>query len=186
MSLELAILGFLNYKPFSGYDLKKMFDKSVSHFWKADQSQIYRTLARLTEDDFATFEVVEQSERPDRKVYSITPAGREKLNQWLIPPFDGGEVHNPVLLNTFFLGNISDAEVLVKFEDAARQIKLMLEAYRMVPGDILDYLQLIKSPRDAFFWTLTLEYGIKTGQVQLEWVESIIERIQNKQVPESK
>ena len=48
MSLEFAILGFLNYHPYSGYDLKKIFDTSVSHFWPADQSQIYRTLSRLT------------------------------------------------------------------------------------------------------------------------------------------
>jgi DNA-binding PadR family transcriptional regulator len=29
MSLEYAILGFLNYRPLSGYGLKKVFDKSV-------------------------------------------------------------------------------------------------------------------------------------------------------------
>ncbi|MGD0004493.1 MAG: PadR family transcriptional regulator, partial [Anaerolineaceae bacterium] len=40
MSLDYAILGFLSYKPFSGYDLKKVFDNSVRHFWYADQSQI--------------------------------------------------------------------------------------------------------------------------------------------------
>jgi PadR family transcriptional regulator AphA len=33
MSLEYAILGFLNYHPYTGYDLKKVFDKSVRHFW---------------------------------------------------------------------------------------------------------------------------------------------------------
>ena len=55
MSLEYAILGFLNYQPFSGYDLKKLFDTSVRHFWPADQSQIYRTLARLTEQGLAAF-----------------------------------------------------------------------------------------------------------------------------------
>ena len=42
MSLEYAILGFLCYKPLSGYDLKKIFDNSVQHFWPADQGQIYR------------------------------------------------------------------------------------------------------------------------------------------------
>ena len=52
MSLEYAILGFLNYHPYTGYDLKKIFDTSVRHFWPADQSQIYRTLARLTEHRF--------------------------------------------------------------------------------------------------------------------------------------
>ena len=39
MSLEYAILGFLNYHPYTGYDLKKIFDTSIRHFWPADQSQ---------------------------------------------------------------------------------------------------------------------------------------------------
>ena len=33
MSLDHAILGFLSYEPMSGYDLKKLFDQSVAHFW---------------------------------------------------------------------------------------------------------------------------------------------------------
>ena len=53
MSLEHAILGFLQYKPMSGYDLKKIFDTSVRHFWPADQSQIYRTLTRLADKGWA-------------------------------------------------------------------------------------------------------------------------------------
>ncbi len=64
MSLEYAILGFLNYHPYTGYDLKKIFDTSVRHFWPADQSQIYRTLARLTEIGFAEMEKVPQNRPP--------------------------------------------------------------------------------------------------------------------------
>ena len=60
MSLDHAILGFLNYHPYTGYDLKKIFDSSVQHFWPADQSQIYRTLNRLTEQGFAKMEKVSQ------------------------------------------------------------------------------------------------------------------------------
>jgi PadR family transcriptional regulator AphA len=74
MSLEHAILGFLNYGPSSGYDLKKVFDVSVQHFWPADQSQIYRTLSRLEDEGWAEMELVEQEDRPDRKVYHITEA----------------------------------------------------------------------------------------------------------------
>ncbi len=81
MSLEHAILGFLNYHPYSGYDLKKIFDTSVQHFWPADQSQIYRTLNRLTEQGYAQVEKVDQENRPDRKVYHITADGRAELLQ---------------------------------------------------------------------------------------------------------
>ena len=79
MSLEYAILGFLNYRPLSGYDLKKVFDNSVRHFWPADQSQIYRTLTKLAEQGYVEQEIVRGLDRPDRKEYRITPAGREAL-----------------------------------------------------------------------------------------------------------
>ena len=72
MSLEHAILGFLNYGPYSGYDLKKIFDISVQHFWPADQSQIYRTLSRLEDREWVDMDVIEQDDRPDRKEYRIT------------------------------------------------------------------------------------------------------------------
>ena len=38
MSLKHAILGFLSFAPLTGYDLKKAFDRSVQHFWPANQS----------------------------------------------------------------------------------------------------------------------------------------------------
>ena len=84
MSLEYAILGFLNYRPLSGYDLKKVFDNSVRHFWPADQSQIYRTLAKLAEQGYVEQEIVRGLDRPDRKEYRITPAGQEALHTWLL------------------------------------------------------------------------------------------------------
>ena len=90
MSLEFAILGFLNYHPYTGYDLKKIFDSSVRHFWSADQSQIYRTLARLMDLSYVEMEKVVQEDRPDRKVYHITDSGRAELSKWLSgpPPMD--------------------------------------------------------------------------------------------------
>ena len=45
MSLGHAILGFLSRRPMTGYELKtRCFDQVASHFWTADQAQIYRTL----------------------------------------------------------------------------------------------------------------------------------------------
>ncbi len=108
MSLEYAILGFLCYKPLSGYDLKKIFDNSVQHFWPADQGQIYRTLARLADQGWAEIEVVEQSQRPDRKVYHLTPTGHEELHRWLagpVPSYESAQrLADPGLLRRAALG----------------------------------------------------------------------------------
>ena len=87
MSLEYAILGFLNYSPFTGYDLKKVFDATVQHFWSADQSQIYRTLADLPRKNGSSRKLSNRMIAPIARIYHITDTGREELRNWLIGPF---------------------------------------------------------------------------------------------------
>ena len=183
MSLDYAILGFLSYKPLSGYDLKKIFDNSVQHFWSADQGQIYRTLSRLADQGFTEIEVVAGSQRPDRKVYHITPAGREALHIWLAGPVHSHEPRSASLIQVFFAGQLSDEQLLAKFEQVASYSRQVLAAYQQIPAVIDSYAQDFASPRESFCWNLTLELGFKSIQAQLEWAESVIERIRSKQIP---
>lgn len=184
MSLDYAILGFLNYLPLSGYDLKKRFDNSVQHFWSADQSQIYRTLARLTEQGLAQVEIVEQSDRPDRKVYHITDAGRAELLRWLSgPPPKGDQPRSAPLIQVFFAAQLSDKEIIAKFEGYAAIMRAILSQYEQVPEQIEPFQKEIPSPREHFFWLLTLENGIANMRANLAWAESVIERIKSGKVP---
>jgi PadR family transcriptional regulator, regulatory protein AphA len=183
MSLDFAILGFLNYHPYSGYDLKKIFDSSVRHFWPADQSQIYRTLSRLAEQGYAEVEKIAQDDRPDRKLYHITRAGQRELLGWLSGPPPVGEARSAPLIQVFFAGQLSDEEVLAKFEGFAALMRAILDQYEQVPANIGPYQKEIDSPREHFFWMLTLENGIRNMHANLEWAESVIERIKNGQVP---
>ena len=48
--------------------------------------QVYTTLDRLSRDQFVTYEVVNQAERPDKKVYALTDIGRKELREWLATP----------------------------------------------------------------------------------------------------
>lgn len=183
MSLEHAILGFLNYHPYSGYDLKKIFDSSVQHFWQADQSQIYRTLNRLTGNGWAEMEKVAQQDRPDRKVYHITDAGRAELRRWVAGPPPLEAPRSAALIQVFFSGLLSNEEILAQFEGYAAIMRLILNQYEQVPGQIGPFQQEISSPREHFFWLLTLENGLANMRANLAWAESVIERIKNGQLP---
>jgi PadR family transcriptional regulator, regulatory protein AphA len=183
MSLEFAILGFLNYHPYSGYDLKKIFDTSVRHFWPADQSQIYRTLSKLTENGWVEMEKVPQDDRPDRKVYSITEAGRVELLRWISGPPPMGEPRSAPLIQVFFSGQLSNEQVLAKFEGYAALMRSILNQYDQVPAQLGPYQQEITSQREHFFWMLTLDNGIRSMRANLEWAESVIERIKSGQIP---
>lgn len=183
MSLDHAILGFLNYHPFTGYDLKKMFDTSVRHFWPADQAQIYRTLNTLAERGLVEMEVIPQTDRPNRKEYHITEAGRLELLHWLSGPPPMSDPRSAPLVQVFFAGQLSDEEILAKFEGFAAMMHVFLDGYGQVEGQIGVYRQEINSEREYFFWMLTLENGISNMRANLAWAESIIERIRSGQVP---
>lgn len=177
MSLDHAILGFLNYKPLSGYDLKSSFDMSVRHFWPADQSQIYRTLSKLTEHGYAEVEVVEQDDRPDRKVYHITDAGREKLHDWLTSDLPHGGERIAALIQIFFAGGLSDEEIVVMLRRLADSKRRQLEGLRGLPK-ARDVEKDDSYKRDSYFWGLTLEYGIHMVGTSLTWIEDVIARIE--------
>jgi PadR family transcriptional regulator, regulatory protein AphA len=183
MSLEFAILGFLNYHPYSGYDLKKIFDTSVRHFWPADQSQIYRTLSKLTENGFVEMEKIPQDDRPDRKVYHITEPGKLELLRWLSGPPPMSEPRSAALIQVFFSGQLSNEEVLEKFESYAASMRGILAQYDQVPSQLTPFQQEIASPREHFFWMLTLDNGIRSMRASLEWAENVIEQIKSGRVP---
>ncbi len=185
MSLDHAILGFLNYRPYSGYDLKKIFDRSVRHFWPADQSQIYRTLSRMSEKGWVETEVVRQESRPDRKEYRITPLGHAELRHWLVTPLTPGENRSADMIQIFFAAQLSNDEILGIFEHAGALIRSGLEQYAHIPRDIEAYSEYTTSPREFFFWMLTLEVGIHNLKSNLEFIEILIQRIRNGELPQA-
>ncbi|EGR0792944.1 PadR family transcriptional regulator [Vibrio cholerae] len=75
-NLPLIIMAEISQKPLTGYDLSKLiFDKG----WKASHQQIYRELAKLEANRFASCQYIPQVGKPDKKVYSLTPFGRAEL-----------------------------------------------------------------------------------------------------------
>lgn len=75
MSLAFGILGFLNFGPMSGYDLVKAFESLLQFFWHAQNSHIYLELKKLENKGYICGETVIQSDRPNKKIFSITDAG---------------------------------------------------------------------------------------------------------------
>jgi PadR family transcriptional regulator AphA len=179
MSLDYAILGFLNYGSRTGYDLKRMFDSSVQHFWPAQQSQIYQTLAGLEKKGCATVELVPQVDRPSRKVYSITEEGKRKLRHWLSESQAERPVRAPFLIQLFFAGELKDAEILEVLEGKAREIRHLLAAYE---GPVSQPTFAKDMPkREQFFWYLTLDFGIESARFSLHWIEGVIDRLRRKE-----
>ena len=162
MSLEHAILGFLNYQPFSGYDLKKVFDTTVRHFWPADQSQIYRTLGRLAEQGCVKMEKVEQSNRPDRKVYHLTDAGRQVFTDWVEQPVSSLRSARVELL------------AKLRFYDwlALPGVGKLIRDQQIIYQKMLDEWQAEQAQETDSFLQQVYEFRIDQARFIINWLEN--------------
>ena len=82
MSLDYAILGWLSTGPGSGYDLVRQMDVGLSWFWGAAHSQIYPCLKDLEAKGLITSTSVTVGSKLEKRVYSVTDAGREAVRKW--------------------------------------------------------------------------------------------------------
>src|SRR5437764_10444502 len=86
MALRHAVLAALLEGEASGYELSKRFDVSVANFWTATPQQLYRELERLSDDALIEARTVEQERRPNKRVWTLTPAGEAELLEFTRRP----------------------------------------------------------------------------------------------------
>jgi DNA-binding PadR family transcriptional regulator len=90
MSVRNAILGFLSQHPRHGYELRTAFESLMGgeQNWEVKPAQIYTTLSRLEENGLVVQTAVEQDGGPEKRIYTITPAGKCELDQWFTRPVE--------------------------------------------------------------------------------------------------
>ncbi len=125
-TLAYIILGLVGSRPMTGYDIKRAFDRSLATYWNAGHSQIYTTLKALAARRLVTSELVHQEGRPNRRVYSLTPAGEERLDRWLSEPVPPRYTKDEFLTKLFFCGLTSDQSALDHLETHLRALHAQL------------------------------------------------------------
>lgn len=173
MALRYALLGFLSLRPLSGYDLKRLFDTSVQHFWTADQAQIYRTLAHLAEEGLVEVRVIEQDKRPDRKEHRLTGAGLTELDAWLRSPLESVPVREPFLLRLFFAGRLPQAEVSALLSARKAEAEELLGVLEGLLAEVSVRLSGRTPDQSQRLQVATLDHGIRHVRTELEWLESL-------------
>jgi PadR family transcriptional regulator AphA len=113
--------------PSTPYDLKRFVQLSIGHFWPFPHTQLYAEPARLTAAGLLNETREEHGRR--RRHYSITDAGRERLEDWLAEPVtSSSEVRDLGLLKLFFceLAESDDIVTLAHEQAAAHRAKFAI------------------------------------------------------------
>lgn len=180
--LKYILLGFLNYQPMTGYDLKTRIDDSTAHFWHAYHSQIYTTLRKLEKDGWLTSEMFEDEAGPNKREYTLTDSGREALHKWLRKSMtDASRPKHELLVRLFFSGQRDKEHVLdeLRIQRTLHQQKLMvyetIKLEERVPEDLQDDTRM---QREIFFWERTLNFGHRYETMYLDWLDETIDAIE--------
>ncbi len=183
MSLKHALLGFLNYQPMTGYELKQTMDISTSNFWHAKQSQIYTTLKTMEEKGLVVSDIEEQNGRPNRRVYTITESGRTALQTWLAKPILALQVRKEVLLLKLFFSAEQDKQVLLTQLNLQRDLhQQQLVIYQgETKTAIKQFASILPGgEKNAVLWDSTRRFGEMYEQLSIEWLDETIAIIEEK------
>jgi DNA-binding PadR family transcriptional regulator len=171
-----AVLGFLSWKPGSGYDIRRAISESVGNFWNESYGQIYPALRGLEREGFAQRAVEETAGKPDRHVYTITEAGRRELRRWLDQPCDPHIYRVEVLIKLFFGEQARMESSLAHLVRYRAEHEALIARYEAIREHLLrDLRDDLRLP----FWLLTVECGLRVGRAYLGWCDDATKELQS-------
>jgi DNA-binding PadR family transcriptional regulator len=168
-------LGLLCRNALTGYDLAKAFDAGLGNFWNASHSQIYPELKKLLTEGLIEYTTVIQGEKLEKKLYTITEAGREDFLEWIrqdepLEPTPKDKFRLRIYLSDM----ISDDELLRHLESQLTKHRQKLERLdtqfkRKFSG--VDLASFTKTQRGDY---LVLRGALMRETAYIDWLQTSI------------
>jgi PadR family transcriptional regulator, regulatory protein AphA len=185
-TVEYVILAGLVRGPRSGYDLTQWMRGETSHYFAVGHNRIYPALPELERDGLVVHEVVPSDRGPERKVYSITNAGREALLSWADSPVVERQVRDEQLVKVLCYGFLPIEHALARIEEVKALHEEKLARYEGYQRELEVERRDGGIPDEAYLGTLlTLRRGIGAEKGYAEWCEEAAEIISSTAPPRS-
>jgi DNA-binding PadR family transcriptional regulator len=182
MALQDALLAALSNGESSGYDLAKSFDVTVANFWTATPQQLYRELDRMQSAGLIEARLVEQEKRPNKRMFSLTAAGRGALHDFTARSPRPTAIRDELLVQVDAMELGDGDAVRSHLEDRLAASRQKLERYERDRGFFLagrsEEVYLAEEKRLGRY--LTLARGIAFEQENVRWCELALKVLDNR------
>jgi PadR family transcriptional regulator, regulatory protein AphA len=170
---EYLVLGALSGGPLHGYDLYQYLEEHLGKIWTLGRSQTYALLSRMEQAGLVSHERQAQEKRPDRKVFSLTPAGRKKFNAWVKTP-----VEHVRDLRLEFLAKIHFLE-----KGDRKILGILIEGQQQVCREKLSRLEERNRSGPPGMERMACDFRQALARAALEWLE-VLKKRENDAAPE--
>jgi DNA-binding PadR family transcriptional regulator len=177
---ELAVLGLLAWQgEATGYELHKVAGRSVGFIWAPARSQLYAVLKRLASAGLVDGRRVAQTDRPDKRIFRLTDAGRATLSAWLddVEPIEP-EDRDGILLKLFF-GAYGDPEAgRRQLDDYRRRVEERLATYTDIEATFGG-----EEGAAALRRLQSLRFGMALMRASLLWADETLAALETATLP---
>ncbi len=163
------MLGQLAGGPSTGYDIQGALRATAGHFWHAAYSQIYAELRRLEALGYATHEGVVQSGRPNKRVYTITPAGRAALARWLEEPWGLAHLRDASLVKLMLADGMEPTAVV-------QQVRRLLSAHERRRREFEEAIAALPADGSPYL-RLAMRKGVHAQAAFSAWCREVIDEL---------
>jgi len=169
LNLRAVLLGFLVQGDLTGYELKHLMERSVGFFFGASYGSIYPALKGLEGAGLVRSTRVVQADRPNKKVYSITPEGESYFREALGEPPAPDSFRSEFLMHLFF-GHHHEPERLLE----------LVRRYREEHEQTIERLEGVEEEfREVAtpYQMMTLRSGLSHAEDRVAFLRGIEEEI---------
>jgi len=160
---EYLILGVLSTGQQHGYDLYQYLERNLDRIWTLGRSQTYALLSRMEQAGLVTHKRQAQEKRPDRKNFTLTPAGRKIFNHWVKAP-----VEHIRDLRLEFLAKIHFLE-----RGDRKWVEKLIEGQQEVCRDKLSRMEERKRSAPSGMERLTYDFRLSQALAALDWLQGL-------------
>lgn len=171
-----AILGMLADRPRSGYEIRKFMLESTAHFWQESDASVYPMLKKLAAEKKVTA-CSEHFGKRKRKIFEITPAGKKEFSAWLAIPAERENRRSELLLKLFFGAHATPDDVIKKLLQRRQQVLDAQKKFEKIDSETL--AEVADTHPHKMFWAMTLQYGIKLTEAEIEWIDDCVKGLKN-------
>jgi PadR family transcriptional regulator AphA len=175
-SFHHFILGLLTRRPMSGYDIKRLLKSLGWLVGSPSFGAIYPALHALLQDGLVTVTVLSDENKPPRKIYTITQAGERALHEWIHQPFNPNASTRAFAMRLILADHLSNEGLIAHLQQRRAQVNDHRTVLEQMNDELDDEIDTGRR--------LTLNYGMAIASAELNWLESMLERLSEEEVPE--
>ena len=169
------ILGLLFRQPMSGYDVKQYLESLGWLVGNPSFGAIYPALHGLLKDGMVTLEIVAYESKPPRKIYTITAAGNQALDEWIHQPLLSGASSRAFVMRLLLASRLSHDGLVAHLRQRHRQVAEQLATLEQNIGET--------DPPSNSGQGLAFGYGRTIANTELAWLENLIEALEIQKAP---